>query len=275
MRRLLTLVGVGLAIYGSVPLFGVAGRTYTTSFTGTENPISEGGNWINGQQVGIDWKDMRVAGGLAYGTQSGAGGPPYNDSTAVITGNWAPDQAVEAVVHTVNQQTGSVYEEVEIRLRTTITSHRLAGYEFNWRANHDGSQYHQIGYWYGPIGTSSCALNCAFAAVPNSINSSGDGMTAAFGNPGLFDGDTVGASIVGNHITSWVIHNGVKKVLENFNDTGGAGGGAYFTSGSPGMGHWMHGPGQFVSDFGFTRLTAWEVGSAPSSPTNVRIIPNH
>jgi hypothetical protein len=273
MRTLLTSFVFGLAIYGSVSLQGVSPRTYTTTFTATENPISEGGNWINGQTVGLDWKNMRTVSGLAYGTQDGSGGPPYNDSTAVISGSWSPDQSAEAIVHTVNQQTGGVYEEVELRLRTTITAHSIKGYEVNWRANHDGTQYHQIGYWYGPIGTGSCALNCAFAAVPNSINSCCNGMDAAHGNPGLYDGDTVGASIVGNHITTWVIHLGVKTILQSFNDTGGAGGGAYFTSGSPGMGHWLRGTGSLISDYGFTKYTAWEQAGVPTAPFNLRIIP--
>jgi hypothetical protein len=262
------VVGVALLIDG-LPLRGQTGRTYTTNFDATENPISEGGNWINGAAQGLDWKDMRSANGYAYGTQDGSGGPPYNDSTAVLTGTWGPDQTVQAVVRSVNQQTGTVYEEVEIRLRTTIAAHSIKGYEVLWRANHDGTQYHQIGHWYGPIGTGGCTLGCAFAAVPGSID-----MRAANGNPGIYDGDTVGASIIGNRITTWVIHNGVKQVLQDFNDTSGAGGNAYFTTGSPGMGHWLRGPGSLISDYGFTSYTASDAGlpPAPRAPTNVRII---
>jgi len=249
---------------------GQGGRTYTTTFSATENPISEGGNWRNGARDGIDWKDMRTIPGLAYGTQDGSGGPPYNDSTAVLTGPWGPDQRVEAKVRTVNQQTGSIYQEVEIRLRTTINAHSLTGYEILWRVTHDGSQYHQIGHWYGPLGTGSCTLGCAFAAVPGSKD-----MRATDGNPGIFDGDTVGASIIGNRITTWVIHNGVKQVLQDFNDTSGAGGGAYFTSGAPGMGHWLRGPGSTIADYGLTSLTASDSGTVytpPSAPSNVRIL---
>jgi hypothetical protein len=267
LRSLLTFTVCVLAIFVSAPVGG-AGRVYTTDFSATENPISEGGNWRNGQTDGLDWRNMRTSGGFAYGTQDGSGGPPYNDSTAVLTGAWGPDQTVEATVRSVNQQTGDVYEEVEIRLRTTITAHSLRGYEVLFRANHDGTQYHQIGHWYGPIGTAGCTLGCAFAAVPGSID-----MRAAHGFPGIYDGDKVGASIIGNRITTWVIHNGVKRVLQDFNDTSGAGGGAYFTTGSPGMGHWLRGPGNLISDYGFTDFFASDGGiPAPASPTNLKIL---
>src|SRR5438046_7973905 len=33
-------------------------ESYTTNFPLTENPISEGGNWINGLTNGIDWSDV-------------------------------------------------------------------------------------------------------------------------------------------------------------------------------------------------------------------------
>lgn len=31
------------------------------------------------------------------------------------------------------------------------------------------------------------------------------------GFAGIYDGDTIGASIIGNRITTWVIHSGVKQ----------------------------------------------------------------
>src|SRR5437016_5611565 len=37
-------------------------RTYTTDFALTEDPISEGGNWINGLVVGLDWRNCATAG---------------------------------------------------------------------------------------------------------------------------------------------------------------------------------------------------------------------
>lgn len=269
MRSLLTLSVSVLAIWASVPVQGQSGRTYTTNFPVTENPLTEGGNWRNGQRDGIDWKDFRTVPGLAYGTQLGSP-PPYDDSTAVVTGTWGPDQTVEMRVKTVNQQTGGVNQELEVRLRTTINAHSLQGYEVLWRVNHDGSQYHQIVHWLGPIGTASCNWGCAFQMVPGSRD-----MRSWDGNPGVYDGDTLGASIIGNRIRTWVIHNGVKQILQDINDTSGHGGGARFTSGAPGMGAWLRGPGSTVADYGVTSFTATDGGSlppAPGAPTNLRII---
>lgn len=268
MRSFLTLSVCGLAIWASVPVQGQAGRTYTTNFPATENPISEGGNWRNGQREGIDWKDIRTVPGLAFGTQGGTP-PPYDDSTAVLNGTWGPDQTVEAKVKTVNQN-GSINQEVEIRLRTTINARSLSGYEVLYKVTHDGNQYHQIVRWHGPIGTSTCNWNCAFSLVPGSRD-----MRAGDGFPGVYDGDTIGASIVGNRITTWITHNGVKRVLQDIYDTSGPGGGAYFTSGSPGMGFWLRGPASTLADYGLTSFSATDAGAlppAPGAPNNLRII---
>src|ERR1700732_4203676 len=43
-----------------------AGR-YDTTFEGSEDPISEGGNWINGGTVGLDWTNVSKSGGIAIG----------------------------------------------------------------------------------------------------------------------------------------------------------------------------------------------------------------
>jgi hypothetical protein len=105
-------------------------RVYSTSFRADESPISEGGLWINGHAVGLDWKDVTTVSGLAFGADS-SGDPHYDDPTAILSGVWGPDQTVQAKVHTVNQNSDHVYEEVEIRLRTTISPHRNSGYEIS------------------------------------------------------------------------------------------------------------------------------------------------
>src|SRR5262245_9190880 len=76
-------------------------KTYSTNFPFAENPISQGGRWKNGQTNGIDWSNVRTTPGLAFGTQTGTNG--FDDSVALLTGTWGPDQTVEATVHSVNQ----------------------------------------------------------------------------------------------------------------------------------------------------------------------------
>jgi hypothetical protein len=85
-------------------------RSYKTDFTGNETPISEGGMWLNGRKDGIDWCDVLVRDGVAFGEVSrnraaerraeqeklGAGAAQdapvgdYDDPTAVLTGSWGP-----------------------------------------------------------------------------------------------------------------------------------------------------------------------------------------
>ena len=64
-----------------------AGRTYHSNFPKTENPISEGGNWINGGTTGLDWGNVLTTPGKVFGDQT-PGTPPYKDPTAILTGSW-------------------------------------------------------------------------------------------------------------------------------------------------------------------------------------------
>jgi chitodextrinase len=216
-------------------------NTYSTNFPHTENPISEGGNWINGKAVGLDWLNVQTTPGHAFGGGTSTA-TPYNDPTAVLTGSWSSNQKAQAVVHTVNQNR-SIYEEVELRLRTTISAHSITGYEFNFRATSDGSQYVQIVRWNGPFG------NFTFL----------DSKTG----PGLHDGDVVTATAVGSTLTSYI--NGV-QIVQVTDST--------YASGSPGMGFYNQG-GTLAnnSDFGFTSYTATDNLTSdtvpPSAPTNL------
>ena len=206
-------------------------RSYSTNFSLTENPISEGGNWINGGSTGLDWSNVRTTSGLAFGTESGSGG--YDDSTAVLSGSWKPDQMAQATVHTVNQNS-SIFEEVELRLRTTITAHSLTGYEVNFRCTSDGSQYVQIVRWNGPFGSFS--------------------YVNANSGPGLHNGDVVKATIIGSTITVYI--NG-SQVVQGTDGN--------FTSGSPGIGFFLEGASGVNADFGFTNFTASELGGTSSA----------
>jgi hypothetical protein len=199
-------------------------KIYTTKFPLAENPISEGGNWINGGTVGLDWSDVRTTSGLAFGTESGSGG--YDDSTAVLTGNWKADQMAQAVVHSVNQNS-NIFEEVELRLRTTITAHSITGYEINFRCTSDASRYVQIVRWNGPLGSF------------NYVNTTP--------GPGIHDGDLVTASIIGSTLSVYINN---KLVLRGTDRT--------YTDGNPGIGFFLRGPTGVNGDYGFTSFTAMD-----------------
>jgi hypothetical protein len=243
MKRALVALLLGVVFF--LPARAQSPRTYATNFPLTENPISEGGNWINGQSVGLDWKNVRTTPGLAFGADS-SGSPNYNDPTAVLTGSWGPDQSAEGRVRSINQHSGNVYEEIEIRLRTTIAPHSLKGYEINFRCTHDGTQYVEIVRWNGPLGNFS--------------------YVARTTGPGLRDGDVVKATIKGSVITAYINGN---SVLIGTDGT--------FPSGSPGIGFYLDGLSGANGDYGFTSFSATDGGGnspmPPSAPTNLHIVP--
>jgi Big-like domain-containing protein len=201
------------------------GRVYSTNFPMAENPISEGGNWINGGSVGIDWTDIQTARGLAFGTQPGNSNPPYNDSIAILSGTWGPNQTVTATVYSVNQQSGSIFEEIELLLRFQITADSARGYEVNFRCTQDGTQYTQVVRWNGSLGD--------FTIL--------DSRTG----PGINNGDTVKATIVGSLITVYINSMAIFSVNDST-----------WTDGNPGMGFFLQEATGLNSDYGFTSYTA-------------------
>ena len=226
----------------------VEAETYSTTFPTAETPLSEGGKWIDGGVTGLDWASVQVSpSGLAHGTQTGfaTGAALYGDSTAVLSGAWGPDQTVTAVVHTTNQQTGNIFEEVELRLRTTITAHSITGYECNYAAR-TVSPYVQVVRWNGPLGS--------FTPL--------DGRTG----PGLRNGDVVKCSISGSTITTYINDVAIFSVNDGT-----------YSNGAPGIGFFLQDDGSdapLSTDYGFTSFTATDgLGSAPNTPTNLQVKP--
>ena len=236
----LAWLGLGLSLFGI--LTSSSPKTYQTNFPATEDPISENGNWINGGKTGLDWSDVRTTSGLAFGTITSST-PNFGDSTAVLTGTWASNQKACAIVHTVNQ-TDSLHEEVELRLRTTITAHSITGYEFDYRVTADGSQYAVIVRWNGPLADFSYIVN---------VNPSG---------PGLHNGDQVCATAVGSTLTEYI--NGV-QVMQGTDST--------YTNGSPGIGMDVESSAGSSVDqnFGFSSFSATELTGGLAPPTNLRV----
>jgi len=197
-------------------------RPYVTNFSATENPISEGGNWINGRAVGVDWGDVATASGLAFGTNAGS----YADPTAILAGSWGPDQMAQATVYSVNQ-TDSLFEEVELRLRSAISAHSNTGYEINFRCSKTNNAYSQIVRWNGPLG------NFTYLWAQ-------DGSQY-----GVKTGDVVKATIIGNVITVYINGTKIASVTDNT-----------YKTGNPGMGFYLNQGSGRSKDYGFTSFTA-------------------
>lgn len=219
------------------------GNSYATNFATAENPISEKGKWTSGKAVGFDWSDVATQVGLAHGTEpgTGRGSKSYDDSVALLTGSWQPDQTVVATVYTTRQNR-RVFEEVELRLRSTLSAHSSTGYEVLFRCLKTKDAYASIVRWDGPLGK--------FVYL-----SQKEGLQY-----GLADGDQIKATVTGNVITAYI--NGV-ELLRATDDT--------YASGSPGIGFWLKRPSGLSSwlqagvnynvDYGFTSFAAWDLPS--------------
>lgn len=123
--------------------------SYSTSFPGTEDPISQGGLWVNGFTTGVDWNNVRTTPGFAFGKNNGPTG--FSDPTALLTGPWAPNVRVTVTVAATNPQS-STFQEVEIRGRSTLSAHVNSGYEINWSLK-TNQAYCEIVRWNGAFGS--------------------------------------------------------------------------------------------------------------------------
>ena len=208
------------------PIEGKHVRAYSTRFAKDEQPISEGGMWLNGRADGIDWCDVLMRDGHAYGEVSrmnsaerraeqafdgaaanaGTQEGDYDDPAAVLTGAWGVNQSVRATVFSRNP-TDDYFQEVEIRLRSSISPNNCDGYEVFWRCSKSEAAYAEIVRWNGKVAD--------FTSLARRVGP----------ECGVTHGDIVEATIVGNVIRSYI--NGV-EILSVTDDV--------FTGGSPGVG---------------------------------------
>ena len=206
-------------------------KTYATRFPSTESPISEGGNWKNGAADGMDWTDCRSSGGLIFGTETGTRRNQYDDSTCILAGTWGPLQSVQATVFSRNQSS-SYFQEVELRLHSTLARHRCTGYEVLFRAYYPGG-YATIVRWNGALGS--------FTYLNQKANASYKGIRT---------GDVVKASIDRNGLIIGYVND--VEVIRAVDTT--------YTEGNPGVGFWLWARGgQGVgtnADYGFSQFSA-------------------
>jgi hypothetical protein len=189
---------------------GVQVMEYSTSFESDENPISEGGRWLNGRSDGVDWIDVIVNNGVAYGAVSRNGmserraeqgnldadeesAPEgdYDDPTAVLSGVWGRNQHATGIVFSKNP-TEEYFQEVQLRLRHTMRANYCTGYEVFWRCLKSESAYSEIVRWNGAIGD--------WTSIAREIGP----------DVGVSSGDVVEATIVGDQIKGYI--NGVEVI---------------------------------------------------------------
>lgn len=199
-----------VTVSGTPPPPPAASAGYSTNFNLTENPISEGGRWINGKAVGLDWNNpLTVPGRALASVNSGLGLSRYDDSIAHLStslATYSPNQYAQGTVYKAAGYTTSGSHEVELLLRFQITAHNARGYEVLWGI----AGYIAIVRWNGPLGNYTPLL---------------ENVSPGIGAP--VDGDVLRAEITGNTIT--VYKNG--SLVATASDSTQA-------SGQPGMGLW-------------------------------------
>lgn len=214
-------------------------RSYSTDFPLDEDPISEGGMWVNGKADGIDWTDVVTKGGVVYGAPSRMDvaekraeqgnleeddADPvgdYDDPTAVLSGEWGKNQHGKATVYSKNP-TAEFFQEVQIRLRTVIEANNCTGYEVFFRCLKTDEGYAEIVRWNGAIGD--------WTSLKRLVGS----------DYGVKDGDVVEATIEGNVLKGFV--NGVELISVSDD---------VYENGAPGVG-FNFGVGDTNADHGFS-----------------------
>jgi len=153
MKKYLFLAVVLFVSTLTFPAMHASANTYTTNFPLTENPISEGGRWLNGNKVGLDWCNVQTA--QSGATRYALGVPPcstiYADPVAILAGTWGTTQSTSATVFIAPGGDGTQYPEVELHTNMTMAAHYITGYEFDCGITAGGSYGMAIVRWNGPL----------------------------------------------------------------------------------------------------------------------------
>jgi hypothetical protein len=218
-------------------------RSYRTEFPLDEEPISEGGMWLNGLTDAVDWTDVVVKDGVAYGayarnsaaefraeqgnleTEEAAPVGDWDDPTAMLTGEWGADQYLSGTAY-IRNPSEEYFQEIQLRARWTLRPHYCTGYEFIFRVLDGDASYVEIVRWGGAIGAWESLGRVEGADV------------------GIKDGDFLEARAIGDTLTATI--NG-RDVLTATNDV--------LLNGAPGFG-FNFGVGHTNVDHGFTDFEA-------------------
>jgi hypothetical protein len=253
-RTLVGLLVCAGALLGQSRTYLAQSSTYTTAFPLTENPISESGKWMNGGAAGGNlWGSIQTTPGLAFGVSEPT---QFGDPTAILTGSWSADQSAQATVKVTTVPSGTCCHEAEVRLRTTIASSRITGYEV-YCSVMSNNPYCHIASWGGPNG-----------AWVNMDQSS----------PSIYlkNGDVLKGTVTGTNpatITMYINGTQILQVQDtgNFTFSDGRKYGPW-PSGGPGIGFYDNQDNNW-NRFGFSSFTAQNLGTAaPSAPKNLKIV---
>lgn len=235
-------------------------KSYFTTFSGTENPLSEGGIWTTGS---VTNPPMRCSNGVAYGTQTGDEKfvPTYNDSQAFLSG-FARNHRAEVTISLTGTPVGDL--EVECVLGARYGAMRNPGSgpndsasTLNTSTTFDGIEVNLTFGKYGVLGFVARFLDPALTS---------DDFSSAAQAHGVHDGDKLCAQLVLNHgagtgvVTVSMIR--ATTLVETILITTAARTN-YYQIGNPGLGFYRENDSPGVTDdpkiYSATAFAAWDL----------------
>jgi hypothetical protein len=239
MRNLLWLKALLVMAFLLYRLPVSAQGNFSTSFPASENPISQGGKWLNGATNGLDWNDVKTTRGFAGGV--GPASVTFADPEAILnpgtTGPWGSDQQAQGTIYT-RATIGNLYPEVELRLNSTMTAHNSTGYEFTCSVLNHPVPGMAIVRWNGSL------------ANPTNSNN-GFTILASVTTRSCADGDVIKATHIGGALSFY--RNGILIVTASDST---------YTNGAPGVGFDAGCDGTYAN-FGFVDFSAKNILSGP------------
>jgi len=206
-------------------VYQATAQSYSTNFTLTENPISEGGKWINGKLDGIAWNNVQTNGSGAFAAAAQSNGK-YDDCIAHINPTFMAFNANQYAQGTVYRAAGYMDgHEIELHLRFSTTANNARGYEIYWSTN--TGLY--IVRWNGPRDSFEPLVTTSVTAV---------------------DGDVLRAEIIGTRIT--VYRNGTQVLATND---------ATYSTGQPGIGFCPYPGNTHLTSYGWKNYQAGSLGT--------------
>jgi hypothetical protein len=199
-----------------------APANFSTVFPVQENPISQGGIWMNGLADGLDWNNVRTtANGAVGASDTFYLSARYADDVAHIKSSYRAFTAAQWAQATVYKaggySGGGGSHELELLLRWDITAHNARGYECSIGINSVGDTYAFIVRWEGAA--------ASYTALIDPYHGVGSWTNAP--TP-LADGDVMYAEISAGGVMK-LKQNGI--TLFSYTDS-------TWSSGQPGLGFW-------------------------------------
>lgn len=198
--------------------------SYSTSFPVDENPLSQGGLWLNSDAL---LTKNKTVGGNAFGTQDGSGA--FDDSVGHMAG-FGTDYEIEGVVYLAPGTSGTMYREIELWLRTTT----------------DGTLRSTP---YGDTHTNGYEINVGYAGDYANVGRYRGAALVTITNQFVpATGDLFRARIEGQRIRAWWNNVLIFDVTDN--DAA-----LKQTTGDPGIGFYIGSGGATNTEFGFSAVT--------------------